>query len=628
MTGRTRLLCLLIVLFTACTPQPPPNDAPLPTRAVMPTVMGELRVLEPQMGEFLSAEQVDVWQFLGQAGEQARIRVVMNNALPELTLLLQGEVIARGNNLIVTLPTTDVYEVQVRLAQGNPTSYEIGLRYDEQVSPTEPTNTPVRQVVGVPTPTTAFSSLGTFIQQLNETTEISGVLTSGSPRQIYTIAGEANEVLTFELRRIGGTLDPVLRFYSPEGDMLAMDDDSLGDVNARLLNVILPTTGLYSVQVTGKDFFGDYVLYFLRGGISPRTAQLPTLTPTLVPTLATPELRPAPSDSRLVNHVPVLAEIDREGGFQRFSFTAQQGDVVTLKAEPVGGSALIPEIQVFNPDGLLLETLPSSRASIAGLNGAAVVGALSIGQTGTFVLIITGENNTAGAYTIGYGRGGSMRDNYKGEPTENSTAGGNLQVATRDLWRIPLQVGDAVSLAVSPNTPAVDPVIELVTSEGVVAYRDDNSGANNAALIRLAEIRQPAVYFLRVYDANGTGTGDYTLLWRYVTLAATSTPRPNTVPILTVNGSVSDNQYQFYRFQGQVGQELRIQVEAADTSLLDPVMAVLDPQGAVIAEADDTIGLNPQVDVTLAQTGTYSIRVNGYLSSGNFTLRASLVLPR
>lgn len=625
MTWR-HIILLLISLLVACTPQD--DNLVLPTRAVMPNIMGALEVFVPQSGTLNDMEQVDIWQFIGESGRQARIRAVMEaNALPELTLIYQGEVIARGNNLIVTLPADAVYDVQVRLAQGNPSNYEIGLRYDERENPFVPTNTPVQQVVGVPTPTAAFNNLGTFIQQLNETTEVSGVLTAQSPQQVYTIAGEAGEVFTFELRRIGGTLDPVLRFYNPAGDVLAFDDDSLSGVDARLLNITLPSSGLYSVQVSGKSFFGDYVLYFLRGGMSPRAAQLPTLTPSPVPTFATPAIVPAPSDSRLLNHVPIIAEIEREGGFQRFSFNAEAGQTVTIHATPYGDRTLSPEMQVFDPDGLLLDTLPQSKASTASLGGVAAVGALQIQQTGTYVIIVTGEGNTTGAYTIGFGRGGSMREAFKGEPLENATAGSRLQAGTRDIWRLPLQVGDAISLAVSPNSPTLDPVIEIATADGVVAFSDDNSGANNAALIRLAEIRQPATYVLRIYDANGTGSGEYTLLWRYVDRAPTATPRPNSIPILTVNGSISQNQYQFYRFQGQAGQQLRIQVDAAETSLLDPVLAVLDPEGQVIAEADDTNGLNPQVDLTLPTDGTYSVRVNGYLSSGTFMLKASILLP-
>ncbi|MBC7871477.1 MAG: pre-peptidase C-terminal domain-containing protein, partial [Chitinophagaceae bacterium] len=65
---------------------------------------------------------------------------------------------------------------------------------------------------------------------------------------------------------------------------------------------------------------------------------------------------------------------------------------------------------------------------------------------------------------------------------------------------------------------------------------------------------------------------------------------------------------------------VRIRVLATDGTTFDPVAALLDPAGTVIAEADDSEGLNPVMTLELPADGTYSVRVNGYLTSGAYTV--------
>ena len=64
-----------------------------------------------------------------------------------------------------------------------------------------------------------------------------------------------------------------------------------------------------------------------------------------------------------------------------------------------------------------------------------------------------------------------------------------------------------------------------------------------------------------------------------------------------------------------------IRVVAAPGSTLDPVAALLGPDGTVIAENDDGgSNLNVRFYADLPEDGTYTVRVNGYLSSGAFEL--------
>ena len=93
---------------------------------------------------------------------------------------------------------------------------------------------------------------------------------------------------------------------------------------------------------------------------------------------------------------------------------------------------------------------------------------------------------------------------------------------------------------------------------------------------------------------------------------------------MAVDGLVIEGEYQFFAFQGQAGE--RVQIEVVGDTGFDPVLAVLDPNGEIILEADDnTNSLNPSVMMTLPENGTYQIRVNGYLSSGIFRATVAIL---
>ncbi|MEO1290297.1 MAG: pre-peptidase C-terminal domain-containing protein [Chloroflexota bacterium] len=285
----------------------------------------------------------------------------------------------------------------------------------------------------------------------------------------------------------------------------------------------------------------------------------------------------------------------------------------------------IPQFEVFDPDGA--QVALASGIDVNADEGAAIANGVIIGQTGAHIIIITGESNTIGQFLVSFGRGSTVRDVYQGVPPSNEQIVGIFeQVGSRHVWQLPLNPNDVISVAVSPNDPLLDPVIELVTADGDVVYADDDGGIDNAALLQLAEITVPATYLLRIYDETGTNKGSYTVLWNYVTLAPTPTPIPSLTNLLVIDDDVIEGQYQFYAFQGQAGQRVRIEAIADGETALDPVIAVLNPSGDIILEADDSPNsLNPSTFLTLPEDGTYQVRINGYLSGGDFILTVAQV---
>lgn len=619
-----RYLLLLLLILTACTPVMQETIAPLPTLAPLPEEVFPLFFWESDTSQLSTSGQVDWWQFGGEAGDNIFIRTVTRGVELRMTLLQDDRILLEGiTSLEFTLPESRLYQLRVDYVSGAG-QYDIGLGYTDRSNPAHIQATPIPQIVGVPTPTPPFSSLGEFINGLSVSREYAGLLNENSPQHIYTLQGTANQIINFELYRIAGELDPVLRFYDTDGNLIAMDDNSLSNGNARLLNLRLPSDGLYSVQVDGKGFYGDYTLVFINDIVSVIPDVQASSVPTSVSPYATEMIRFAVPDQRLQDHLPAINSITRVGDFQRFSFTAVAGERISMVVEPLDGSTIIPRFEVFDPNG---EQIAFASASASPDSNVAATNGIIITQSGANIIIVTAEDNTAGQFVISFGRGASVRDDYQGFALSDSQTTGEISsIGTRHIWQLPLNPSDIISIAVSPNDASFDPVIELVTSDGEIIYRDDNGGVDNAALIQMATIVTPATYLLRVYDETGTNTGSYTLLWNYVSVAPTPTPIPALTRLLSVEALVLEGQYEFFAFQGQAGQQVRIEVVADDSSALDPVLAILNPAGDIILEADDTdSSLNPSAILTLPDDGTYRLRVNGYLSSGQFTATIAIL---
>ncbi|MEO0599776.1 MAG: pre-peptidase C-terminal domain-containing protein, partial [Chloroflexota bacterium] len=191
--------------------------------------------------------------FEGNAGDNIFIRSVTRGVDIRLSLLQDSEVLVESTDRIeLSLPVSGSYRVRVDYVAGIG-EYDIGLGYTDRDNPNDTGATAIPQVVGVPTPTAPVSAPGSFIRALDENAEISDTLTDTARQHIYTLSGTQGSVINLELYQVSGELDPVLRLFDAEGNLLAMDDNSLGGQNARLLNVRLPETATYSIQVDGKE---------------------------------------------------------------------------------------------------------------------------------------------------------------------------------------------------------------------------------------------------------------------------------------------------------------------------------------------------------------------------------------
>lgn len=609
---RLILIGLLCLGMAACTPD---NNA-LPTLAVISTLTTEemplLDFWSVQAGTLAGSDDSNTWLVTALAGDAIRVGAVENGAPVVLSLVdISGAVIASGDTLQVRIPADGLYRVVVRA--GGSTQYTLGLTYTDRPDPNAPT--PISVIVGVPTPTPPTSERGPRLGELLPNLPIGGVLTAREPSHLYDVTLRAGQFFTVAMTRVSGTTDPYLRLYNPDGTLIGEDDNSAGQRSARLLNVRAETAGVYQVEATGRDTYGEYQLTLQPDFVTPTADLLPTPVPLVLTPYATPTLGALlTGTTRLTDHVAALGLIQSPSGFQEFSFSVAAGDTVSIGVSPFGSSGLRPTFDVYDPEGALLASV---RGSSSQDGGNAYVASLRLNLAGSYLLIVSGENASQGGFTVSYGVGTSRINNFKGSALAESRLTSTLTPkGVRDTWSVTLQAGDIITVAATSADGALNPSLDMSDLEGVPLASDDNGSGSNSAVLRSVEIRRTGQYLIRVWSARGDQIGSYTLLWRYINQASAAAAAEAQTTLLSIDDRVQPDEYRFYRFYGLEGQTLRVQVRPRNDSPLDAVAVLFAPDETVLAQGDDDDGLNPQFDVTLPRNGTYTLRVNGYLTAG------------
>ncbi len=608
---------LFLLVGTACGSMSLPSTPPV-------AIVGLIEFWQPVNGALAPGEKHG-WKFLGAAGDRVRLRSITTADDVLLALQNPDEIeLASGETIEAELPLDGTYTVFIESASGG--QYELGLGYADRPNPADYTPTPLPVTVTVPTPTPPFDTqLGEFISPIVGGQTLAGAFFAPDDSHIYSFEAGGGEYLTVMMTRESGGLDPVLRLYDPDGAELASDDNNGGGRTALLGSIYLAQPGLYSIIGSGDGFSGGYKITLVVNDtpipVVPTFIFVPTAT--RQPDILAPTLGAAVGDM-LDDHAPVIAQVNRPGDFNRFIIEVQAGDVFTVGARPATGSTLRPRLEVYDPDGALVA---SAGVNDSGAGGDALVAALRAGMGGAYAIFVTGDEDTTGAYTLSYGERFSRLEVRRGETLpDQAYAGAVERRGLRDAWSLYLNAGDVITAAASPDDAIFDPLLELAGPDGTVIASDNNSGGERDALIAAATAPVSGLYRLRVVAAGGFGSGPYTLIWRYINRAPDPTQPPGTAAIMTFDDALEEGEYGFYTFQGKAGQMVRVHV-IASAETFDPVAALLGVDGEIIAEGDDEDGLNPRFEARLPQDGTYTVRVSGYLSSGQFMLTVEGLYP-
>ncbi len=616
------LLIFLVMHIVACANA---DTSALPTRVILPTenlspsfipfattapITKTLNFWQAQSGVLSDAP--DVWRFSAFAGDHITLRVVGDDV--SLTLTTDdGTILADGADVAYVVPTTGFYRVVVS-GMGD---YQIGLGYADSANPNAPTAIPITQVVGIPTPNPLLEELGVMMRQLTPNTPIQQPIRA-SDRQRYTFIGFADTYIQLEASAEHPQRTPRITLFSPDGEPIATDGGSGANNAARIRNIRLIEDGEYTVQVIGM---GDTTYTLLLNAterlipVLATQAIIPTSTPFPPYVPIQPQLLIA--GERLQDHIPIRATLARPDAVYIYSLYADAGTIITVGASPETQEVRL-RLEMVDPDGNI-----AARATVNGSvsNGDTVIPAYPIAISGVHQIFVTSENGVLGDFILSYGIGATRIDRFMGDLGRDQTVTSRIDKrGTRDLWAVALTRGDTITVSATPSDLVFDPVLELVRADNPnnLIVIDDNGGGNRAPFVRSLIVPDDGLYLIRIYAKDAASLGGYSLVWRYLDRAATPTPPAPSTPLMTVYDSIAQNEYAFYPFQGYVGQKIEVEI-IGQTDGFDPVVALVSPNGDVLIEADDSPNsLNPIFRFTIPADGVYRLRVNGYLSSGDF----------
>ncbi len=604
---------LVIVGLAACAPAAPDGiPSSLPARILEPWVL---------VSDTLEAgELAHEWRIHGEAGEKALIDVTSNSALDVVLTDEQGVALGQGMPLNVVLPATGTYRVVV--ASRSPADYQIALAFSNRPTPTPtdtptltpsatitpsptsvktntptPTNTPVSTLTPSATPTPVYAPLGDLRGELLVDMPFTDSFISSFERHVFLFEGRAGQYARVAMDG-QGEVDAALAMFAPDGRLIAMDDDSGGDRDALLNGIRLEQDGTYIVQAANGGGPGPYSL------VMSLSDSLPAAVPaTPAPTAVLPVglVTPAPFDGvELVDHVPVLGRLDAPGDVARFTIGLNAGDVFSVAAQSANSAALLPRIQMVNPAGeIMFETGLLAEA------GGALLPALGVIESGVYSVFVSGDRGTFGDFVLAYGLGQSHTDVLRGDaPADTAIEGGLGQRGLRDVWSAELAQGARVRVTLAPLVGGFAPSLALVAPDGTtLVSAEAERGAPNPEL----ELDVPASgrYRLEVTGGSALTYGPYRLEWTRVSEGPQATEVPAAVTVLTAFDTLAAGEYRDYVFQGGTGERFRLRVLALSAGL-DPVAALIGPDGSTVAQADDSPGgsLNPDTEVTLPASGS------------------------
>jgi serine protease Do len=197
-----------------------------------------------------------------------------------------------------------------------------------------------------------------------------------------------------------------------------------------------------------------------------------------------------------------------------------------------------------------------------------------------------------------------------------------------DIYAFEGTAGQQVTIEMTSDE--IDPYLILLSADGSELAQDDDSGGDKNAKITVTLPTDGTYTFLaNSYEAGQSGN--------YQLKVMTTVPGlPSLLPsgqtlidqqgVLETTDAVlpSDNSlYDEYTFEGVEGQSVTIRLESEE---FNPYVAILDPQGQLLAENDDVSSSdkNAVITITLPMAGQYRVVVNAYDSTGQGQYRLTV----
>lgn len=629
-----------------------------------------------------SGQLVDNYLLAGGVNQAVEIAVQGTGAGPMLVVMRpSGQPVQAAPNaggrasVVVPLGEPGAFRVQVvSSAPGPGGAYSIAVTPANASAPvTVPVSTSHQLTTLAPTANMPALSWDSALQARLDAS--GGSLQSGEFVRRFTLTATAGSPATFDLQ--SSEFDPFLIVIAPSGRQWS-NDDANGGRDSQLA-VVLPEAGSYQILATAyrPGMQGAFTLKVRRGllaGAAP--ADSATATVAAAPTVGLQPIGPGANPVTPVQGpmaAPGGGRIERTGTLAQGDSTLRSGelyDTHTFTWSP--GQTVRVRLSSTAFDSYVIVRPPSGQQAdnddlVQGQNDAGID--YTVREAGVHSIIVTSYRaGEQGPYTLtvdGSGGGGPASpppanpppaaggDVIRGALQASDPADGNGR--RMDRHQVNLARGEAVRFELTSSE--FDTFLRVTPPNGRPAENDDAAQGNTNSVLELVS-PEPGAVAVTVTSYRPGELGNYEL--RVIRQASGGGPPPTQIPVTqipigpitqppvnpprpgpgpaqpppaspgagTFTGSLAQGDQQLrsgefvdhFNIEGRTGETVHLRLTS---TVFDPYMILKAPSG----RQDDNDDINPQtrdagLDVTLSETGTYTIMVTSYRAGeqGAYTL--------
>jgi|GEM_PF-2228315 len=324
--------------------------------------------------------------------------------------------------------------------------------------------------------------------EVNES--LRGSVSEREPIRLYALELRSSDNLTITMDRSTTEIDPKLELYDRRGSQVAMDDDGGGSMNARISRYLSAGSYVIMAYEVGYNNTGGFTLSVSNRQGYPQTQPLTQQ--------ATP--RPSSSTASLISvGTTRTGRIASARAEDVYRLILDGQTAVRIDATKPSGSSLDPKLILRNTNGGdLIEDDDGGPGNDARL--------VLVLDGGVYLLAVTGAISSTGSYSLNVAQASAPSSIFVG----NVRTGQIYREGDRDLYLLTIRSRTSVTIEMTARTTGgrTDPYLYLITTQGRLVARDDDSAGNSNA--RITETLNPGTYVI-IATCFSDKVGAYTL---------------------------------------------------------------------------------------------------------------------
>ncbi len=420
-----------------------------------------------------------------------------------------------------------------------------------------------------------------------------GTLSAGNTQANWTLPANVGDQI---LLRLGAeTFNPRIDLYSPAGVLVKSGFNATGGGRDGELTFVTTNAGDHTVRVSSYygNNFGNYAL---------SVARMPGVV----------QVSPGDQGGPMTNGVQHAGVID-VGDLDLWTFEAVAGDAIVAR---MGATGYNPQVRLFGPTGLLLET--GSSVVNGGRDAELTFRATN---TGSYTLVANAYyGNGTGPYIVSLAKAPGLVTKSPGDDGGPMTNGvqhaGVIDVGDLDVWTFEAVAGDAIVARMGAT--GYNPQVRLFGPTGLLLETGSSvvNGGRDAELTFRATNTGAYTLVANSYYANGTGP--YIVSLAKAPGAVTKLPGDDGGPMtngMQHAGVIEVGDLDVWTFDAAVGDSIIARMGATG---YNPHLRLYSPLGILLDTGSSTVNGGRDIEVTFraTNTGSYTLVANAYYANG------------